>query len=551
MDRKKSGKTRILLYTLGIILVIAVAGYFIAQSVIRRKVETALKGLPPAFAVTYSSIDPGLLSGSLVIHDLKVSFTPGPDSLHRHEVSLDRLAVHGIGYLAMLFSHRLHIRLVRLEGVRAELDDYLLDKKVPFPEIHGQPPFKEVIVEKLELVDVKARAQKGGGREEEGNKDGKHQDGVPREGKETFSFEGALSVHSIHLNDLSQPIDTVNLHFGEFRLLASNIGYVIPGAYEKIRLSGIEANSGDSTLRIDTARIALTLDKEEVGKIKGVQVDCAEGISEGIQIDGLHVMDLLRQRLVAGKIVIGRSHFHVFRDRRLPREEGVKPMPVDYLKSLPVSIRVGLVKFGATDFSYEEFSKKGGQHGTLRIIGLKGTLKPLINHPTEGDPAWLTLVSEGSLMGSGTVTVTTKMPLHKGDPYKVEGAFHELDVTTLNDPAENLGLIHLKSGILNTLAFQFDMNDEKSTGKIVGEYHNLVVQKLKEKNDEKKLDKLKSFALKEFIIPLNKDHTLPESKRSGKVDYKHDASRYFSYYLLHSLLLGVKSSFKLGFLLPG
>jgi hypothetical protein len=44
---------------------------------------------------------------------------------------------------------------------------------------------------------------------------------------------------------------------------------------------------------------------------------------------------------------------------------------------------------------------------------------------------------------------------------------------------------------------------------------------------------------------------LPEKKRTGKVDYKRDPSRYFSYYLLHSLLVGVKSSFSLGFLLPG
>jgi hypothetical protein len=95
------------------------------------------------------------------------------------------------------------------------------------------------------------------------------------------------------------------------------------------------------------------------------------------------------------------------------------------------------------------------------------------------------------------------------------------------------------------------MTAEKSTGRIVGEYHNLVVDKLKGNPDDKKIDKLKSFALKKFIIPLNKDHTLPESKRTGRVDYKHDPTRNFSFYLLHSLLVGVKSSFRLGFLLPG
>jgi hypothetical protein len=138
--------------------------------------------------------------------------------------------------------------------------------------------------------------------------------------------------------------------------------------------------------------------------------------------------------------------------------------------------------------------------------------------------------------------------LRAGDPYLVEGAFHELDVTTLNDPAENLGKLHLESGMLNFLSFHFEMTSEKSTGEIIGEYHDLVVDKLK---DNGKMAKLKSFALKKFIIPRDKDKSLPVKKRTGKVDYKRDHQRYFSYYLLHSLLVGVKSSFSLGFLLPG
>jgi hypothetical protein len=567
MNKHKSGRTplsrwegrglnrgvarggKIILYTVGILLVIAIVGYFIGQSLIRKKVEAALQSLPPAFAVSYSSIDPGLLSGSLVINDLKIRFTPGPDTLHRHEVSLDRLAIHGISYFGLLTSHRLHIRTVRLEGCVAQLDDYLLDKKVPFPKMQGQgqpPPFTEATVENFELVDLKAMAHKGTKEETKDEIEEEH-----HEKGETLFFEGSLTVHSIHVDDINQPINSKNVHFGDVKLLAKDVRYVIAGAHEKLRLSGIGLNSKDSTLTIDTARIYPTLDKEAIGKIKGMQVDVVEGVTEGIEVSGLHFMSLVRHRLTAEKITIKRNNFHLFRDRRLKRDEEVKAMPVDFLKSLPVSIRVQSVKFGPTNFAYEEFPSKGDQPGTLRIVGLTGTLKPLINHPVEGDPAYITMVSEGSLMGSGTVTANTKMPLHKGDPYQVEGAFHELDVTTLNGPAENLGLIHLKSGVLNLLAFQFDMTEEKSTGKIVGEYHNLVVQKMKEKNDEKKIDKMKSFALKEFIIPLNKDKSLPESKRTGKVDYKHDPTRMFSFYLLHSLLVGVKGSFKLGFLLPG
>jgi hypothetical protein len=142
----------------------------------------------------------------------------------------------------------------------------------------------------------------------------------------------------------------------------------------------------------------------------------------------------------------------------------------------------------------------------------------------------------------GFVTATTKLPLHKGEPYRVDGVFHELDVTKLNNPAENLGHLHLESGTLNLLNFHFELSEMASTGQVDGRYHELVVDKLKNNG---KVDKFKSFALKHLIIPKNKE------KAKGKVDYKRDPERYFSYYLLHSLLVGVKSSFSLGFLLPG
>ena len=232
-------------------------------------------------------------------------------------------------------------------------------------------------------------------------------------------------------------------------------------------------------------------------------------------------------------------------------EPGEKPMPMESLVSLPIDVRVGQVRLGTTRFEYEEYPKEGEKTGVLTIVGLRGTMAPLLNRPRQGDPAFITVRTAGSLMGSGLVTATTRMPLHKGAFYEVEGAFHDLDVTKLNNPAENLGQLHLESGLLNSLDFQFEMGEERATGKIVGEYHDLVADKLKEKNGTLKTDKLKSFALKRLIIPRDKDKSLPVSKRTGKVDYKRDKRRYFSYYLLHSLLVGVKSSFSLGFLLPG
>lgn len=361
-------------------------------------------------------------------------------------------------------------------------------------------------------------------------------------------MEGNVELDSVQIANKDHPMDS--LQFGRVGVHADMLSYIVPGAYEKLLVKGLKLDSRTSSLDIDTLYVRPTIDKEQVGGRKGHQVDVVEASMEGIGISGLDVMSLLRHRLVADTVHIRKHRIYVFRDRRLPREKDRKPMPVEYLKGLPIAIRVKQLNFGEGSFEYEEFPAKGNNTGLLKILHLRGTVKPLINRPGDGDPAQITVFTEGSLMGSGSVSSIMKMPLHKGGVYEVEGAFHELDVTKLNPSAENLGNIHLESGMLNSLSFHFDMDEEKASGKIIGEYHNLVVQKLKGK-DEKKVDKVKSFFLKKLIIPRDKDRSLPESKRTGKVDYKHEPDRNFSYYMLHSLLVGVKSSFSLGFLLPG
>ena len=522
---------KLLLYIAGTVVVLLVAGYFIAGPLVRGKVDAGLRQLPPSLRVSYSTIDVGILTGSVIIHGLVVKFAPGADSAglsseaepkHMHRLTIDRIAVSGIRFWKLFSSKKFGARKLQVEGAAADLDQDLLEKDLPFPKV--ELPFTTAFVDRVEWKDVRVEAHKG-------------------ERKVAF-LKGEGEIDSVAFEDGSK-------HMGAMRLLAEEIRYTIPGAQELVHMSSLELDSKKGELSVDTIRILPVVDKFEMGRSKGHQADYVEAMSEGIRVSGLDVMALLKHRLVADEISIRGSRAYVFRDRRLPLEPGKKPMPAEYLRSLPVLVRVRLVKIGTTSFAYEEYPKKGNKTGELKIVRLKGTISSLINHPEAGDPAYITMKMEGSLMGSGSVVATTKIPLHEDAPYEVEGAFHELDVTSLNSSAENLGRIHLESGMLNSLAFWFRMTDEKATGKIVGEYHDLVVDKLREKSDEKKVDKVKSFFLKKFIIPKDKDHSLPESKRTGKVDYKHDPSRYFSYYLLHSLLVGVKSSFSLGFLLPG
>jgi hypothetical protein len=120
----------------------------------------------------------------------------------------------------------------------------------------------------------------------------------------------------------------------------------------------------------------------------------------------------------------------------------------------------------------------------------------------------------------------------------------------LNPSSEKLGRFHIESGILNKLNFEFTSTNKKASGHIIGEYHDLVIERLKNTKDGQKTAWLPTMALQTFIIPKNKDASLPIKRRTGKIDYERDPTRLVTFFYIKALLDGIRDSFNFGFLLP-
>ncbi|HEY6954192.1 MAG TPA: hypothetical protein VI385_03060, partial [Flavisolibacter sp.] len=283
----------------------------------------------------------------------------------------------------------------------------------------------------------------------------------------------------------------------------------------------------------------------------GRQADRVEAIIPQVEIIKPQFEELFQRKLFAESIKISGSKAYIFRDRRLPRRQEVIPLPMDYLQSIPVEIRVKSCELASSEVEYEEYPKSGyGQTGIFRLERVRATISPLINYPSKKDIDYLVMKVSASVMGSGSATATMMMPVRKDEPYRIKGRFENLDLPKLNSSSENLGKIRIKSGFLDFLSFDFTMTDQQSTGQIVGAYHGLIIQQLKKHMKTKNVADFSSFMLRHIIIPLNKDESMPEKKRTGKVIYRRDPTRFVTYYYLHTLLRAVEASFTLGFLLP-
>jgi hypothetical protein len=147
--------------------------------------------------------------------------------------------------------------------------------------------------------------------------------GVHAEEKKRFSMEGSLELDSLHITNLDSPTD--NIQIGSIMLNAKDLYYLIPGAQEALHCSGVELDSKQRLLRADTVKLIPTVGKLELGRIKGEQVDYVEAVSEGVKVEGLDVMALLKHQLLADGISLQHNSIFVFRDRRLPLPPTILP----------------------------------------------------------------------------------------------------------------------------------------------------------------------------------------------------------------------------------
>ena len=361
-----------------------------------------------------------------------------------------------------------------------------------------------------------------------------------------------ICTGSILLSDVFIPaIDTAftkdSIRFGNIICDLHDINYPLPGYYS-VQLNKFHMNSRDSIIELDALKLIPELGKYEMGQKLGKQVDHINAFVKNIEVSGFDMTQLRQKKFIAKQISVNNTNAYVFRDRRLPRSKEKQPMPLDYLKQIPYEINVQRFDLNNATVTSEEFPKKGDHTGYIKLENVNITMKPLRNYATKTNPSINSFV-KASIMGAGNIHANINLSMTNGNSH-IKGAIDELHLTAMNPSAENLGKFHIESGVLNRLDFEFTATDTKASGQIVGEYHDLVIDRLKLTKHGLKKASTPSFLLHKVIIPKNKDVSLNVKHRTGKIDFERDPTRIVTFYYLKALLDGIRDSFTLGFVLP-
>jgi len=530
--KKSSAKKRTILIIIIAVITTGIIGGFILNSIVQKKFRQTAEQLMPVVEIKYADIHTNLFTASVSLDSLDIFYRPDTGlQSHSHHFYFPHAQISGINFFKFISSKDLSVATIKLDNAEIKFDRFLFDKKDSsqidiLSLIHI--PFDNLAISSFSISGANVW--------------------IHSEKKDNKLLNGNILVNNIVIHHLNKTISKDSVQFKGIMCSLFDINYPVPGSYHTLQIKEFEISSKDSLLHIDSLKLLPEYGKFEYGNKVGHQVDRVDALIPQIKISGLDLSKLLQQKLSAQSIVIVNSNVHVFRDRRLPRQLKEQPMPLGYLEKIPLQIHADTFKIKNADIVSEEFPKVGPKSGYIKIENLSISMLPFLNHRSSKDPDHLETYIEGSIMGSGTIHASVYFPLIENKPYIVKGAIYNLELTKLNPSAQNLGKMYIQSGVLNNLLFQFSANDKKASGEIVGEYHDLVIDKLKD--DGITVAKLPSFALRNIIIPKNKDKSLEVQKRTGKIDYDRDPTRLVTFYLLKALLSGIRASFDFGFLLP-
>ena len=221
--------------------------------------------------------------------------------------------------------------------------------------------------------------------------------------KSVCQFSGKIDLRDITVTD---PFGKGHVHFGAVRATLSGLRYSAD-KYQRTEIKKIEIDSKKERITAQSVNIIPRTGKYALARKLGHQADWVAANISAIEIIKPDIEKLLHQKMVAERILIGKSRVYVFRDRRLPRQQKVIPLPFESLQNVPLDIRVKSVTLASSMVEYEEFPKSGfGQTGILKIVNARLTISPLINHPVASDPAYMVMNATASIMGSGSAHAT-------------------------------------------------------------------------------------------------------------------------------------------------
>jgi hypothetical protein len=343
-----------------------------------------------------------------------------------------------------------------------------------------------------------------------------------------------------------------------------------------IGVDSVEINIPDEFYRLDVDQLAfyphlkaLDMDSLKIkpyhgkiafGRKKGKEVDRIEGLVPYVKCEGIGFFNNDSLTILSEKIT-AQAFIKVFRDKRLPFRNPLRPLPLEALNNLGIGIDIEKVVLDKSFVQYEEIAEEADSSGAVYFDNLYATIED-INNVDLSRKGKTTMSAEANFLGRAKVKMKALFPWNTAKNHHVSGTIENLDMRTLNVMTEPAINVRIESGNLKRASFNFSASSYHSKGTVEMDYNDLKLLTYKsekrikrimkrrgelDEEEEEKVRKasLKTFIVNNFILKKDSDMKEPSGEMKGEIDFDRDTHKAIFNYWWKSLLSGIKSAYNI------
>lgn len=351
------------------------------------------------------------------------------------------------------------------------------------------------------------------------------------------------------LIDKDSAKDTTRMYLlKDIILNLDDYSYATPDGLYKIHLSEMNFTASTGLLHVDKFELLPRYSEMEFGQKAGYAKDRYSIRMNDLQLAGINLpLYIKKQELFARQMSIGDGAVSVFNNNELekPKEPKMGKYPHQLLQKVGSKITIRKLDLYHLNIAYAEFDRNSKQKGKITFENTSGTITNITNAPAEKQKNKLMVADLTTyMMGQGKLDTKFSFDLLAEDgAFAYSGLLHGLNGPAMNAVTKPLGMIHIKSGVVDELSFDLKANEYGASGNMVFKYHDLAIAVLKKEAGTAWLIRqgFLSFLANNLIInPQNPSKERVLSK--AVINYKRAPDRSFFNLIWKSLFQGIKYS---------
>jgi hypothetical protein len=189
---------------------------------------------------------------------------------------------------------------------------------------------------------------------------------------------------------------------------------------------------------------------------------------------------------------------------------------------------------------YSERFFLGAKPGSISFSKVNVSVKGIANHTEFPDTVFIN--AEGLFMNSGTMNLLMVIPLTpKNLSFQYSGSLSKMDATLLNSFIEAGEQKRIKSGILQSAAFNINVNSGRASGTVAVAYNDLSIVAINSNTGSENgiFDRISSIFGKLFII---RSSNMPDEYgliKTGEIKFVRKPANPFLQFVWFALRSGV------------